>query len=759
MAEASDKDIVSEARERFDRAKSFYSPQRILSVEDTRFAMGDSDNGWQWPDLISRDRVNNQRVMLTVNTTAQHCNQIINEIRQNRPACKVSPVDNGADKKTADILGGLIRNIQSESSADDAHDVAAEHSIYGGEGYWRIITEFESETSFRQVIRVKPLTNPCRVYIDPDARELDRSDAEWAFVFEDCNIKAFKREYPDIDPSSWIDDKRGWMDGDTFVRAEYYYTRYKADKLCLLADGKTAMKSQLPFGAIVTKERDTKVKTWNHCIIVGGHDQPLDKTVWPGQYMPIMTVVGKELNVNGEIVRKGIVRDLKDSARIVNYAYSETVQALALQNKIPYLAASEAIAGYENEWQNANVSNDAYLPFNAYDESGQQLPVPKHQEPAVLPAAQIQLLELSLSNMRGASGQQNANFGIKSEAQSGIGIQRLKVQGEIATFHFPDNLARALKYESKALLDLIPRVMTQEQVVRILGIDGTSEMATMDPNLPVAYHEMMTEEDVHKIFNPGIGIYDVSIDTGPSFQTQRQESAAILGELAKSDPTLMQRAGDIIVRSLDFQDADKLAERLEKMLPPGIANDKRGPQAQIAQLTQQLQQLQQESQQHIEEGLKLEEENAKLKAGEAATMAQTQQKVQAYAVDQQLARDKANADVQLKRDQIAADEAIKRAQAVADAQLAQDQADAQAALAKYKIDMDAKAKKYAADVARETDLAIAAENERIAAEKPEESEEKTITIKAPSGGTYTGTVKKSAISIKAPSGTYTGTIQ
>jgi len=46
--------------------------------------------------------------------------------------------------------------------------------------------------------------------------------------------------------------------------------------------------------------------------------------------------------------------------------------------------------------------------------------------------------------MRAASGQQNANFGIKSEAQSGIGIQRLKAQGEIATFHFPDNLARSL---------------------------------------------------------------------------------------------------------------------------------------------------------------------------------------------------------------------------------------------------------------------------------------------------------------------------
>lgn len=72
---------------------------------------------------------------LTVNITAQHCNQIINEIRRNRPAVKVSPVDDQGDKKTAEIFAGLIRNIQTASDADVAHDIAAEHSIYGGEGY------------------------------------------------------------------------------------------------------------------------------------------------------------------------------------------------------------------------------------------------------------------------------------------------------------------------------------------------------------------------------------------------------------------------------------------------------------------------------------------------------------------------------------------------------------------------------------------------------------------------------------------------
>ena len=82
-------DIVAEAKKRFERAKQAYSSNRILAVEDTRFAMGDSDNGWQWPEDIRNSRKIDKRVCLTVNMTAQHCNQIINNIRMNRPAVKI----------------------------------------------------------------------------------------------------------------------------------------------------------------------------------------------------------------------------------------------------------------------------------------------------------------------------------------------------------------------------------------------------------------------------------------------------------------------------------------------------------------------------------------------------------------------------------------------------------------------------------------------------------------------------------------------
>lgn len=592
MAKDEKKSIVEEAKERYERAKDVYSRSRQLSIEDTRFALGDSDNGWQWPDEIRRARKLERKVCLTVNMTAQHCNQIINNMRQNRPQVRVLPVDSGADKKTAEILGGLIRNIQVSSNADDAHDVAAEHSIYGGEGYWRIITEYESETSFDQVIKIKPITNPLLVFIDPNAQELDKSDAQWGFVFEDISREQCKRDYPNVDPESWAECSRGWVQKDTVRIAEYFYCEFVDDIACMLDDGSTGLKSELPESMYdrIVKERKTLRKKWKWCKLVGGEDKPVEESDWPGSFLPIVSVVGKEVNVNGEIVRKGIVRDLKDPARMVNFSYSEAIQTVALQNKIPYIAPAEAVEGYEDEWRNANTSNKAYLPYNAYDDEGNPIPRPERQQPAVMPAAQVQMLQLSTEQMRAASGQQNANFGIRSEASSGVGIQRLKAQGEIATFHFPDNQMRGLRYEAKVLIDLIPKVLDTRRVERILGVDGKDERVLLDPQMPKAYaEEKITPEDIQKIFNPMVGKYDVAIDTGPSFQTQRQEASQVMAEVASRDPRFMQIAGDLFWRAIDVPMSDQLAKRYEKTIPPELQKDK---EQQIPpQVQQQMQQM------------------------------------------------------------------------------------------------------------------------------------------------------------------------
>lgn len=626
------KAIVIEAKKRFEKARDYYADSRKLAIADTKFVMGDSDNGWQWPEEQAKDRQGSKRVCLTVNMTAQHCNQIINQIRQNRPAVKVSPADDGSDKKTAEILGGLIRNIQVASAADDAHDTAAEHSVYGGEGYWRILTEYENDTSFDQVIRIKACPNPNLVFIDPNALAQDKSDAEWGFVFESIGKEQFKREYPKIDPASWGPMDGIWVNEDTYQRAEYFYCEFVDDLACLLESGQTALKSELQPEelAMIIKERPTKVKKWKWCKLVGGHDVPVDEKDWLGSYLPIVAIVGKELNVDGEVVRKGIVRDLKDPARMVNYAYSETVQTLALQNKVPYMASAESIEGHEEVWDAANIETRSYLPFNAYDATGNPLPQPARQMPAVMPQAQVQLLQLSTEQMRAASGQQNSNFGIKSEASSGIGIQRLKSQGEVATFHFPDNLARGLRYEAKVLVDLIRKYYDTKRVVRILGLDGKEESVTLDPRLDGAYQEQETQDaEIKKIFNPLVGEYDVVIDTGPSFQTQRQEAYANLTELAGRNPQLMQVAGDLVMRAADFPMADKLAERLEKTLPKELRDQKPGQQQLPPEVQQQMQEQEQQIQQ-LGQALEAASNHAEeLEASQAQKELTAQMKLQA----------------------------------------------------------------------------------------------------------------------------------
>lgn len=665
-----DKSICETAKERFQKAKDANSTLRQEALDDTRFVLGDSTNNWQWPDDIygTRSQVY-RKPCLTVNITAQHCNQIINAIRQNRPTGKVLPVDGFADVETADILAGLIRSIQSYSNADTAHDIAAMHSIYGGEGYWYIDTEYESDDSFNLALCIRAIQNPNLVYVDPDAIEPDRADAKWGFIFEDIPKEQAQREHPNVTPANWGDDPEGWVKKDVVRRARYWWCEEEPDTLLMLSDGATVLKSKcdtvtpvsatiqgvvipLAFkdGASIT--RAVTRKQWYQALLVGGETEPVDKKPWPGSLLPIVGVYGVEVNVDGKIVRKGLVRDLKDSARLVNYSFSAAAETVALQTKTPWAGPLEAFEGLEDIWEQANSDTRAYLPFNHLDSNGQPLPAPQRVAPASMATAQVQMLSLSVEQMRAASGQQNANFGIKSEAQSGIGIQRLKAQGEIATFHFPDNLARSLRYEMRVLIDLIPKTYDTQRIVRILGIDGTENMAEVNPDMQMAYAK--GDDKVAAIFNPLMGRYDVSVDTGPSYQTQRQEAAAAMTELAQGNPILMNVAPDLVIGSYDFPNADELAKRLRKTVAPELLDDPGDNKEEPEQLVAKLQQMQQQMQQMQEAGAALQMENEQLKTDKQLELLKLD--IEQYNAD----TNRLKATATLTPEQIAQIEAIKQ---------------------------------------------------------------------------------------------------
>ena len=187
----SDKDIIEEAQEAYKAAVDADADIHRDWVEDMRFAR----LGEHWPAEVKRQRELEGRPCLTFNRFPAFMRQVTNDARQNRPAIAVHPVGDGADQETAEILQGLIRNIEYSSQADVAYDTALEHAVGGGFGYFRICTDYAAEDMFEQDICIERIANPLMVHGDPECMDADSANWNSAFISEFYTEHAYKKKF------------------------------------------------------------------------------------------------------------------------------------------------------------------------------------------------------------------------------------------------------------------------------------------------------------------------------------------------------------------------------------------------------------------------------------------------------------------------------------------------------------------------------------------------------------------------------------
>ena len=607
-----DERIVGEAHERFDRCVDWESFARQNAKADARFAHGDSRNKYQWGDDALRIR--GDRPTLTTNKTRQHNLQIVNDARQHKAQVKVSPTGGGATYEAAQVFSACVRRIEAQSKATDAYSTAAYYQVEQGIGYLRVVAEYVGEKSFNQDIFIRREDRPDSIYIDPDAKEYDKSDMRFAFKFLDMPRDDFISEYGRDKLSSTAPlDNRGdmWSTKHHVRVAEYFRRVEKTDHLHQLADGTIVVESKMAKGwkqaakPNIVRSRDIgrpEVEWYK----IAGHEI-IDRKIFPCKYIPIVPVIGEEFVIDGIMDRRGHTRALLDPQRIYNYASSAAAEFVALQTKTPYIAAAEAIEGRVEDWANANTTNKAVLVYNGIGENGQQLTRPEREKPPVSAPAYLDLMNQAKDEMMMASGQYQANFGQPSNERSGVAIEKRQREGDNATYHFIDNQAKAIRQIGRICLDMIPRIYDVARVIKIMAEDGTQSDVHVDPNLPEAHAHVqdgpkgpqMIDPDrakqadndaavtnVRLIFNPNVGDYDVEADVGPPFATQREEAVNAVTQMVQADPALMAVAGDIMVKNMDWPGADVLAERLKRMVPPQALG---GPSPQEQQLQQQLQ--------------------------------------------------------------------------------------------------------------------------------------------------------------------------
>lgn len=618
-----DDKIVQEAQTRFNRCRDWESQFQALYKDDVKFANGDSDNGWQWPHDLKKEREKNKRPSLTINKVAQKVNLIVNDARENKTSVTIKPVGNDTSFQAAQIYEGIVRHIEYVSQAQTIYNDALESAVEGGIGWWRVGTKFDSDTVnqadqpdvswFDQSIYIMPVKNQLGVYLDPDIDQTDGSDARYGFVFSDVPRDEEEIKYPDVDfttGGSTLSGPDSWVILDSVRECEYYRIVEKMDELVYVEDehgtGTTFFKSAMPkefrdefkrmedSGAIVRKRQVSK-RTLEWYKIVG--NAIVDRRKLKGKYVPLVRTIGVERVIDGQLFRTGHVRRLKDPQRMYNYNSSGQVEFGALQTKTPWVGVKEAFEGNEDAWNRANVQNAAYLTVNGYDSEGHKLDLPQRPAAPGSSPAYMDGMHIADHEMDMASGQYEAVEGKSGNERSGKAIQERQRPAEKSTGHFADHQAAAIRYTGMIILDMLPHYYDTERIIQTRGRDGVESKVFIKPDLDKVMEQEKDGEALKVMFNPKIGRYIVEADVGPAYGTQRQEAWNAFVQIVTGAPELINEIGDLMFRSADFPLADKIAERLMRKIKvekPYLFDDQAPTptmvqlQGQVKDLTQQV---------------------------------------------------------------------------------------------------------------------------------------------------------------------------
>ena len=559
--------VIKLALERFELVQEAESATRRDSLDDLKFSTGQ-----QWPLDIQSQRNIDKRPCLTMDQMQQSIRIVCNEYRQSRPSINVNPVGSEADVDTAEILQGLVRHIEVQSDAEQAYDWCHECVVRVGFGSWRIVTDY-SDDEGNQEIFIEKIHNPFSVYWQPG---VPQEKAKWCFVVQDIPNDTFKEDHGDKgELSSTGDTPAGWK-SEKYIRVAEYFE---------IKEEKT--KNKRPKKKVIWR----KINAWR--VLEGGEEGQ----VLPGTHIPIFTAYGDDIDIDGKRYLAGMVRNGKDPQRQYNYMVSAATETVALAPKAPWVVVEGQLAGYEKLWEQSNTRNFAVLTTKALDVGGKPIGLPQRNvaEPPIQGFAQL-IGQASL-DLKAALGIYDPSLGQRKGDESGKAIEKLQAQGSLATLNYSDNVARAMRRFGKAVLEYIKEDYDVPQIKRIIKPDGSVQQIVIHngPDQAAQAEKLLTEQ-IKKVYDIGVGSYDVTISVGPSYQTKRQEAVATQIDLMKTlPPQMAANISDIFVGNMDIPGAREIAERLKRMIPPQIiGGDDSDPNVKVAQLQGQLQQAMQQ---------------------------------------------------------------------------------------------------------------------------------------------------------------------
>jgi len=590
--------IIDEAKQFLKFANDADTMNRQEALEDLKFASG----GDQWPVDLQNSRNLESRPVLTINKLDGYCRQVTNQQRQQRPRIKVHATNTTEDAAEAKVIQGIIRHIEVNSNADNAYDNAYNYAVRMGWGYWRVDHRYVREDSFDQEIFIDPIDNPFTVYLDPNSIAVDGSDQERCLITTMMPKTTFRELYPDVDETSFLsrgtgDTQSEWITKEDIRVAEYWYTVREPATLYQLSDGSVRFADDKNFfkrietaGLFVVNERKSIKRTikWKKITAVS----VLEERDWPGYYIPIVPVYGRHVVIGDKRKKFGMVRHAKDAQRMYNFWVTSLTESVALAPKAKWIMAEGQDEGRELDWAAANIKSMATLRYKQTDIDGNPAPPPQRLQPEPPPAGVMAAAQEINSDMATIIGIYDPSQQLPGN-MSGKALNGQQMQVDLTNFDLYDNLTKSIAYTGKVILDLIPKIYDTERIMRIIGDDGKPDLISINERTAVG----KVKNDVT------VGQYDVVMETGPGYNSKRQEAVEAMMPLLQGNEQLFNAAADLVFRNMDFPGAETIADRLAALnpmaqidehsdIPPEIQIKLKAAQGQVQQMQQQMQAMQ-----------------------------------------------------------------------------------------------------------------------------------------------------------------------
>lgn len=621
-----DRALLIKMHQQFDYAYDMWADIRADADEDMRYVAGDP-----WTAEDRQQRVG--RPIVSVDQLNQYINQLVNTVRQNKRAIKVTPEGNGANDKTAELRANRIRQIEYLSHAQEAYTCAFDNVAQRSYGYARITADYESPRTQNQVLRIKAVPNPDQVLPDPDAESVCGADWKFLFYTKSMTKAEFKRDFPTATVQDFGLDLQAmsprWIQQNRVQIAEWWVRRMVTRTCYEIQPGYSMVETlrakvtgqQLPPKPPVvwidgvdttTKPKGDVLDTWQRdvpevCMYltngieilskrqVGG--KPVKKNVWKGPYIPFSAIYGKVLYLNdagtgGKKVILSYIRLGRDGQKILNWVESTKLEVMAMQPRTPYMAYKGQLDAAQLALLQQSLHEPvAVIEANATSEmtGDTVLPLPRRELPDI---SSIQGYEIAAEsakrNIQNALGAYSASVGRHdTNVKSGVLQKQLNDQSDIGSFHFIDHYDSFIEFLGVQLCELLPYYDDTAKDVTVRKPDGSvSTVRINDPQSETPLY--MDAQQMHA----------VTISTGPSYDSERQQANDLAQSLLSNPQAFPLVAGDAIRLMNVGPLGDTMAEDLDTLQPPALqakkaAESGKGPnpaqmQAQIGQMKTQL---------------------------------------------------------------------------------------------------------------------------------------------------------------------------